>query len=95
VNALYRYYKGMKNNTKSSITLPSKEYALVLELKKILKAKSNVDVIRRGLLKLKEGSERESLRAQFSEASQKVRKSTLDELKLLDHLASEGMKKKK
>ncbi len=84
----------MKNNTKSSITLPPKELALVLELKKSLKAKSKVEVIRQGLLKLKEGFDRDALRAQFADASNKVRTSTMEEMSELDALVSEGLNKK-
>ena len=43
----------MKSNTKSSITLPAKELALVDQLRKQLKLKTKVEVIRRGLLLLK------------------------------------------
>jgi len=39
----------MKTNTKSSITLPPDELKLVVRLKAMLKAKSKVEVVRRGI----------------------------------------------
>lgn len=51
----------MKSNTKSSITLPPSELALVNELMKKLKAKSKVDVIRQGLRLLKQNTDRAEL----------------------------------
>ncbi len=88
------YYKGMKNNTKSSITLPPKELALVNELQRALKAKSKVEVIRKGLQKLKETLDRENLRAQYASAAKALRDSTEKEVSELDHLSSEGLPKK-
>ncbi len=84
----------MKNNTKSSITLPPKELALVLELQKKLKAKSKVDVIRKGLKKLQEGMDADMLRAKFASASKSLRDVTKKEIKELDSLTSEGLKNK-
>lgn len=51
----------MKSNTKSSITLPPSELALVNDLMKKLKAKSKVDVIRQGLQLLKQNTDRAEL----------------------------------
>lgn len=85
------YYKGMKNNTKSSITLPAEEFKQVERLRKNLGAKSNVDVIRRGLRLLTEQTEREELRAAFREASLKTRENLKEELEELDSLTDEGL----
>jgi Arc/MetJ-type ribon-helix-helix transcriptional regulator len=81
----------MKNNTKSSITLPAPELELVNELKKSLKAKSKVEVIRRGLTLLKETTDRKSLRASFKQASDATRRTLPAELNELDTLVDEGM----
>lgn len=85
------YYKGMKNNTKSSITLPPDELKLVEALKKKLKAKSKVDVIRRGLYLLKETTDRQSLRQAYATASKAMRDSLLKEIEDLDGLSGEGL----
>ena len=84
------YQIGMKSNTKSSITLPRNEVRLVEELQKRLKAKSKVEVVRRGLLLLKESTDRQALRAQYEDAAKRVRASAEEELEELDHLAGEG-----
>jgi Arc/MetJ-type ribon-helix-helix transcriptional regulator len=81
----------MKRNTKSSITLPLKELELVEGLIKSLGAKSKVEVIRRGLYLLKSQTDREALRAAYSEASRKARKSIPADLAELDHLSGEGI----
>jgi hypothetical protein len=81
----------MKSNTKSSITLPPEELKLVIALQKKLKAKSKVEVVRRGLKLLKESTDRESLREAFRSASQTTRASLREELEELDHLSSEGL----
>jgi len=81
----------MKTNTKSSITLPPEEFALVLELKAALHAKSNVEVVRRGLRLLKEATDRESLRQAYSRDSLAVRESGSQELDELDSLVAEGL----
>jgi len=81
----------MKSNTKSSITLPPAELRLVLELKARLRAKSNVEVVRRGLRLLKETTDRESLREAYRRASLATRGELAEELADLDHLASEGL----
>ena len=80
----------MKRNTKSRITLPAAELRLVLSLKSRLKAKSNVEVVRRGLHLLEETT-RESLREAYRRASMATRDSVLRELEELDHLAPEGV----
>ena len=81
----------MKSNTKSSITLPPEEFALVLELKASLEAKSNVEVVRRGLQLLKEVTDRESLRQAYEKASSDVRESLEKEIDELDSLVAEGL----
>jgi Arc/MetJ-type ribon-helix-helix transcriptional regulator len=86
-----RYDRGMKSNTKSSITLPPEELKLVLALQQRLQAKSKVEVVRRGLRLLKETTDRESLREAYRRASAATRASVSSELEELDHLASEGL----
>ena len=81
----------MKLNTKSSITLPPEEFELVLELKAALLAKSNVEVVRRGLRLLKEVTDRESLRHAYSRDSLAVRESVVSEIDELDSLVAEGL----
>lgn len=82
----------MKSNTgKSSITLPAVELALVEGLRKRLGAKTKVEVVRRGLLLLRDSVERSALRAQYAEASRRVRKGTLEELAELDGLSADGL----
>ena len=81
----------MKSNTKSSITLPPDELALVEGLRKRLRAKTKVEVVRRGLYLLRDSVERDALRARYAEASQRVRQSTLEEIAELDATSSEGI----
>ncbi|PWU19635.1 MAG: hypothetical protein C5B49_05410 [Bdellovibrio sp.] len=81
----------MKNNTKSSITLPAPELELVIDLMKTLKAKSKVEVIRRGLTLLKETTDRKSLRDSFKKASEATRGTIQSELDDLNALTSEGL----
>ena len=81
----------MKNNTKSSITLPASELELVMELMKTLKAKSKVDVIRKGLTLLKESIDRKSLRDSFKKASEASRKNYISEMDELDALIDDGI----
>ena len=86
-----KYDLGMKTNTKSSITLPPEELKLVVALQAKLKAKTKVEVVRRGLRLLKEVTDRESLREAYRRASLSTRASVTPELEELDHLASEGL----
>lgn len=83
----------MKSNTarKSSFTLPAAEHAQVLRLRRLLKARSNTEVIRRSLTMLEESISREALRRQFREASARVRSSTLEAIRELDLLNGEGL----
>ncbi len=81
----------MKTNTKSSITLPPEELKLVVALQARLKAKSKVEVVRRGLRLLREVTDRESLRAAYRQASLASRATLSVELPELDALASEGL----
>ncbi len=81
----------MKNNTKSSITLPVSELELVTDLMKTLKAKSKVEVIRLGLKLLKETTDRKSLRASYKKASEATRETLQNELDDFDDLTGEGL----
>jgi Arc/MetJ-type ribon-helix-helix transcriptional regulator len=81
----------MKSNTKSSITLPPEELRLVVSLQARLKAKSKVEVVRRGLRLLQETTDRDRLREAYRRASLATRKSLSQELKELDALAGEGL----
>jgi Arc/MetJ-type ribon-helix-helix transcriptional regulator len=81
----------MKANTKSSITLPPEELKMVLALQATLKAKSKVEVVRRGLRLLRDVTEREALREAYRRASRATRASVSPELSDLDHLAAEGL----
>jgi hypothetical protein len=83
----------MKSHTarKSSFTLPAAEHAQVLRLRRLLKARSNTEVIRRSLKLLEESVSREELRRQFREASARVRPSSLEATQELDPLIGEGL----
>ena len=81
----------MRANAKSSITLPPEELRVVLALQARLKAKSKVEVVRRGLRLLREATEREALREAYRRASRATRASVTSELAELDHLAGEGL----
>jgi hypothetical protein len=81
----------MKSNTKSSITLPAEELKLVTSLQAKLKARSKVEVVRRGLRLLQEVTERESLREAYRHASKVTRENLSQELEDLDGLTSEGL----
>jgi hypothetical protein len=81
----------MKANTKSSITLPPTELALVEELQARLGARSKVEVVRRGLRLLKEATDRESLRSAYRAASASTRGMLSAELEDLDLLVAEGL----
>jgi hypothetical protein len=81
----------MRSNTKSSITLPPEELRVVLALQAKLKAKSKVEVVRRGLRLLRDVTEREALRQAYRRASRATRESVSRELGELDHLAGEGL----
>jgi Arc/MetJ-type ribon-helix-helix transcriptional regulator len=83
----------MKSHTarKSSFTLPAPEHAQVLRLRRLLKAPSNTEVIRRSLRLLEDSISREELRRQFREASARVRSSTLEAVQELDPLVSDGL----
>ena len=81
----------MRSNTKSSITLPPEELRVVLALQARLKAKSKVEVVRRGLRLLRDATEREALREAYRRASRATRASVSHELRELDHLTAEGL----
>ena len=76
---------------KSSITLPPEELRLVVSLQARLKARSKVEVVRRGLRLLQEVTDRESLREAYRRASLETRSSLQAELEELDPLTSEGL----
>jgi hypothetical protein len=83
----------MKSRTagKSSFTLAPAEQAQVRRLRRLLKARSNTEVIRRSLTLLEESVSREQLRRQFREASARVRSSTLEAIRDFDPLVSGGL----
>ena len=81
----------MKSNTKSSITLPPEELRLVIALQARLKAKSKVEVVRRGLRLLQDATERERLRDAYRRASRATRATAAREVAELDHLSGEGL----
>ena len=66
---------------------------MVLALQARLKAKSKVDVVRRGLRLLRDATEREALREAYRQASRATRASLSRELRELDQLAAEGLSK--
>lgn len=81
----------MKKNTKSSITLPPAELKLVVSLQSKLRAKSKVEVVRRGLRLLRDVTDRASLREGYRRASLATRESLRTELDELDALTAEGL----
>jgi len=81
----------MRSNTKSSITLPPEELRVVVALQAKLKARSKVEVVRRGLQLLREATERAALREAYLRASRATRASVSRELDELDHLTGEGL----
>jgi hypothetical protein len=83
----------MKPNAagKSSFTLAPAEHAQVRRLRRMLKARSNAEVIRRSLTMLEESLSREELRRQFRDASKLVRASTVEAIKDWEHLNDEGL----
>jgi hypothetical protein len=76
---------------KSSFTLAPAEHAQVRRLRRLLKARSNTEVIRRSLTMLEESLSREDLRRRFREASKLVRASTLEGIKDWEPLNDEGL----
>jgi hypothetical protein len=71
---------------KSSFTLAAAEHAQIRRLRRLLKARSDTEVIRRSLRLLEESVSREELRRQFREASARVRSSSLQAVRELDPL---------
>lgn len=61
---------------------------MVLALQAKLKAKSKVEVVRRGLRLLREVTERDALREAYRQASRATRASLSHEIDGLDHLAA-------
>jgi predicted RNA methylase len=85
------YDKSMKNNTKSSITLPAAELAVVEMLQKKLKIKKKVEVVRMGLKLLQESTDRETLREEFRRAAEAVAPDMEEILRDFSHLDSENL----
>jgi hypothetical protein len=81
----------MRSNTKSSITLPPEELRMVIALQTKLRAKSTVEVVRRGLRLLRDATERAALREAYRSASRATRASLARELAEMDHLSGEGL----
>ena len=82
----------MKQNTKSSITLPTDQLELVKKLKTRLRLKSNVDVVRTGLRLLNERTDREELKEAYRRASRATQRTNATETKELDDtLVAEGL----
>lgn len=81
----------MTKNTKSSITLPAAELRLVKSLQAKLRAKSKVEVVRRGLRLLQNATERANLREDYRLASLATRDSLAQELPALDALTTDGL----
>lgn len=81
----------MKKNTKSSITLPSAELKLVTTLQARLRAKSKVEVVRRGLQLLQAATDRKVVREGYRAASLATRNDLADELRELDPLIADGL----
>ena len=81
----------MKTNTKSSVTLPAETLAVVRSLRRRLGAKSNVEVVRRGLELLRKQVDREAMREAYRQAASAARETTPVELASLDHLAGENL----
>jgi hypothetical protein len=81
----------MKSNAKSSITLPAEELRLVRSLQTKLKARTKVEVVRRGLRLLSEVTDRQQLRDAYRRASLATRRSLTRELKELEDTLSDGL----
>ena len=71
--------------------MPPEELRIVLALQAKLKARSKVEVVRRGLRLLRDVTEREALREAYRRASRATRASLSRESSELDHLAAEGL----
>ena len=81
----------MKGKTKSSIMLPPKELKLAVSPQARLKAKSKVEVVRRGLRLRQQTTERERVREADRRASLATRESLTKELKELEPLVGDGL----
>jgi len=84
----------MKKHTKSSITLPPAELKLVTTLQARLRAKSKVEVVRRGLRLLQDVTDRKAIREGYRAASLATRDSLADEMRELDPLIADGLAEK-
>ena len=81
----------MSSNTKSSVTLPAAELKLVQALQVRLKAKTKVEVVRRGLRLLRDATEREALREAYRRASKATRRATRQDLAELEGTIEDGL----
>ncbi|HLX38755.1 MAG TPA: hypothetical protein VKR29_13180, partial [Candidatus Binataceae bacterium] len=72
-------------------TLAPAEHARVKRLRRLLKARSNAEVIRQSLKLLEESLTREELRRQFVEAAARVKSSTVKEMRELDGVIADGL----
>ena len=81
----------MKNNIKSSITLPPSEMKLVLLLMKNLGIHTKVEVVRQGLNLLKETADRKFLEKEYAIAARKLKKATKKYVEEFDHLSGESL----
>lgn len=61
------------------------------QLQKRLRAKTKVEVVRRGLTLLKEATDRAALRSAYRNASEATRASTLEAIEDFDGLSDEGV----
>ena len=89
--SMHWYDKGMAKHTKSSITLPPAELRLVKMLQVKLRAKTKVEVVRRGLSLLRDAMDRDAVREGYRSASLSTRDALVAELAELDALTSDGL----
>lgn len=85
------YATGMKKHTKSSITLPPAELKLVIALQARIRAKSKVEVVRRGLQLLQDATDRRVIREGYRSASLATRDALVYELRELEPLIADGL----
>ena len=71
--------------------MPPEELKLVVALQARLKAKSKVEIVRRGLRLLSEATDRAALREGYRRASLATRESLSVELPELDSLTADGL----
>lgn len=71
--------------------MPPEELKLVVALQRRLKAKSKVEVVRRGLRLLRDATDRAALREGYRAASLATRHSVAEELRDLNALTADGL----